>query len=162
MIYIVLYCIVMDVGEITVYLQSVVSLNEKLINIIKDQCRKNLEIILIDIAETTGCSLSELRGKYLSNIDLVEFANSYELAKSKKTIDSKIRCCAKTCKGDRCTRKLKKDKFCGSHEHSRPYGEIVNSDNDHLKHKPIVLEKHKLNIETKQQSSDSEFTEPED
>jgi hypothetical protein len=133
----------MDVSEITVYLQSIGSVNEQLLKIIKDQCRKHLEAILCNIAENTDISLSELRQKYLSDIEFGDFMNSSVLTKSKKKIETSLRCCAKTSKGDRCTRKKKIDRFCGSHEHSRPYGEISNDDDSSItmRSKPLVRKK---------------------
>ncbi len=142
----------MDVGEIAVYLQSIGSVNEQLVKIIKDQCRKHLEIILADVSETTGVSLSELREKYLCDIEIGEFSSASVLTKSRKKINTAIRCCARTSKGGRCTRKRKTERFCGSHEHSRPYGEITNDDEssltetEHIKRKPVVKEKKKTII----------------
>lgn len=118
----------MDIGEITAFLPSVSAINEQILQLAKDQCRKHLETILQDIAETTNLPLASLREKYLSELDFGDFSNLSVAPKFRKKVDSKSRCCACTSKGARCTRKRKSEKFCGSHEHSRPYGVIANED----------------------------------
>ena len=59
------------------------------------------------------------------DIDFNEISSTISLSKkTRRKIESHERCCAKTSKGDRCTRKRKTTRYCGSHLHSRPYGEI--------------------------------------
>lgn len=114
----------MDIGEISIFLPSVSQINDELTGVIKTHCTKAIEEILSDIAETYRIPIDELNEKYLKVLDFGEIS---VLGRGKKSIDTKTRCCAKTSKG-RCTRKRKTGLFCGSHEHSRPYGEIDDSE----------------------------------
>lgn len=138
----------MDVGEIATFLPSIVTINQQVQGVIQSQCKKHLERILHDIAETQGISFAELNEKYLENLDT---SDAVPHTRIKTPINAEQRCCAKTCRG-RCTRKRKGgSKFCGSHTHARPYGEIT-------ERKAIVIAKrpHGTNDITDQAKADTE------
>lgn len=118
----------MDIGEITTHLPSLSAINDQLSLIIQAQVKKQLKVILANIAINLNIPLEDLNSQYLSNIEFNDLNSPILLKKKRKNLESNIRCKAKTSKNKRCTRKKKTNSFCGSHEHARPYGQLFDSD----------------------------------
>ena len=155
----------MDIGEIPVHLPTLSAINDQLINLMKDQYLKHLDMVLQDISETRGIPKDQLTEKYMTDTEFGNFGSvSVAPKKSRRKLDPKIRCCARTSNRTRCSRKRKTERFCGSHEHSRPYGEVEDEEDDEsstssastprplgtpvVKKKPVV--RPKVKIETKE------------
>ena len=135
----------MDVSEIPCYLPTVSAINEKLTDIVRSMYRRNLETLLLDLSERTHMGLDTLRELYLNDLEKCDFTSVMVLPKAaRKRVSVTQRCCAKTSKGECCTRKRKNDKYCGSHENARPYGEFEcesessQQNTDGIKKRPII------------------------
>lgn len=119
----------MDIGELELRIPTVSEINEQIVEFIKEYVRQKVSEILTEVASVENLPRDKLM-LYVRRINFDDVSSTINSVKRpRKKVESGDRCCAKTSKGDRCTRK-RKDLllFCGSHETSRPYGEIDSGD----------------------------------
>ena len=133
----------MDIGEIELRLPTVTDVNDQLVEFIKDYVKKKTSNVLVKISQQENLPRDKLMC-YVHEIDFEDVSTSINTKRPRKKVDNKDRCLAKTSKGCQCTRKRKTSNYCGSHENSRPYGEIESAVVD--KSKPII--KVRADIET--------------
>jgi len=118
----------MDVGEVELCLPSVSEMNEQFVQLLKDYAMRKASDLLTQIASTENLPRDKLMA-YLHKMDFDDIVTTISNAKRpRKKIESKDQCCAKTSKGDRCSRKRKEGTYCGSHLVSRPYGEVTDTE----------------------------------
>ena len=129
----------MDVGELELRLPTVSEINEQMVEFIKDYVlRKSVDLLTrVSVDEHLPC---DKLMAYLQDMDFDDIASTISSSrKPRKQISSEDRCCAKTSKGERCTRKRKTDRYCGSHCNSRPYGEIGDEEEvNKIRSKPTI------------------------
>jgi hypothetical protein len=113
----------MDIGEIELRLPTVTDINDQLVEFVKDYVMKKTSNVLVKISQQENLPRDRLM-QYVHNIDFEDISTSVNTKRPRKKVDVKDRCLAKTSKGCQCTRKRKNDLYCGSHENSRPYGEV--------------------------------------
>jgi hypothetical protein len=123
----------MDIGELELRVPTVSEINEQMVEFTKEYVRQKVAEILTEVASDENLPRDKLM-MYIRKINFDDVSSTINAVKRpRKKVESKDRCRAKTSKAVRCTRK-KKDilMFCGSHETSRPYGEIGDSDDESL------------------------------
>lgn len=114
----------MDIAEIDIKIPSLTLLNEQIIELIKEQVTTAVSRVLDQIAELERLPRDGLN-HYVDNLDFSNIDKSLSQSrKLRREVESSQRCRAKTSRGVRCTRKKKDEMYCGSHIHTRPYGEL--------------------------------------
>jgi hypothetical protein len=138
----------MDIGELELRLPTVSEMNEQMLDFIKEYVlRKAVELVNI-ISADENLPRDKLM-EYIQQIDLEDITTISVERKPRRQIGSEDRCCAKTSKGERCTRKRKSGSYCGSHCNSRPYGVIEHEDDvsenvdvsEKIRAKPTIIRK---------------------
>lgn len=121
----------MDIGELELRIPTVSEINEQIVEFTKEYVKKKVSEVLTEISADENLPRDKLM-MYVRKIKFEDISSTINAAKRpRKKVESKERCRAKTSKGDRCTRKRKELLvFCGSHESSRPYGEVAESDDE--------------------------------
>lgn len=115
----------MDIGELELCIPTVSEINKQIVEFTKDYVKKKVSEILNELASDEGLPRDRLM-MYVRKINFDDITATVSATKKpRKKVDSKDQCKAKTCKGDQCSRTRKDDlDYCGSHETSRPHGEI--------------------------------------
>lgn len=115
----------MDIGELELRIPTVSEINEHMVEFTKEYVKLKIAEILTEISADENLPRDKLM-LYIRKINFDDISSTVNTVKRpRKKIDSKDRCKAKTSKGDQCTRKRRDDMlYCGSHETSRPYGEV--------------------------------------
>lgn len=121
----------MDIGELQLRLPTVSEINEQLVEFTKEYVKQKVSEIITEISANENLPRDKLM-LYIRRINFDDISSTVSSVKRpRKKLDSKHRCRALTSKRDRCTRKRKDDLlYCGSHESSRPNGEISDNDDD--------------------------------
>jgi hypothetical protein len=145
----------MDIGELELRIPTVSEINDQLVDFIKEYTKQKVADILTEISSDEQLPRDKLM-LYIRKLNFDDLATISNVKKPRKSICTKDRCHAKTSKGERCTRKRKDElPYCGSHESSRPYGEVdedsqQDQDQDqpqdqpqhqHIKSKPLIRTK---------------------
>ena len=114
----------MDIGELELRIPTVSEINDQLVEFIKDYTKQKVADILTEVASDEQLPRDKLM-LYIRKLSFDDLASINNIKRPRKVICTKDRCHAKTSKGERCTRKRKDElPYCGSHESSRPYGEV--------------------------------------
>jgi hypothetical protein len=114
----------MEIGELELRIPTVSEINEQMVEFTKEYVRQKVSEVVTEISSDENLPRDKLM-MYVRKINFDDISSTIFSKKPRKKIESEDRCRAKTSKGDRCTRKRKNPiLFCGSHETSRPYGEI--------------------------------------
>lgn len=138
----------MDIGELELRIPTVSEINENMVEFTKDYVKQKIAEILTLISADENIPRDRLM-LYIRKINFDDISSTVNTVKRpRKKIDPKDRCRANTSKGDQCTRKRRDDLlYCGSHETSRPYGEIEHGDSElnesQSKSKPVIRVKPK-------------------
>jgi hypothetical protein len=131
----------MDIGELDIRIPTVSEINGQIVDFVKEYVKQKVSEVLSAVASDENLPRDKLMA-YVRDIqfdDILSTLNSVK--KPRKRVESRERCRAKTCKGDRCTRKRKDDmEYCGSHESSRPYG-VVEDEHPVVRSKPVIKAK---------------------
>lgn len=145
----------MDIGELELCVPTVSEINEQLVDFTKDYTLRKCAELVTKISADENLPRDKLM-KYLQDIEFDDIASTISsVRKPRRQISPEDRCCAKTSKGDQCTRKKKNGKYCGSHCNSCPYGE-VEEEVDTIKSKPKI----RVRISSDKSMSDTESLEP--
>jgi hypothetical protein len=126
----------MDIGEHIVVLPALSDINEQVDSLIRRTINARLEALILAIAEGEKLSHKYLIDKYLPDASLSHVSSEASVAPSqagdqstskfhRRIPEDSDRCLAKISNGNRCTRKRRDERFCGSHATSRKYGEIT-------------------------------------
>lgn len=127
----------MDIGEIELRIPTVSEINEQMVEFTKEYVRQKVSEVLTELSVDEQLPRDRLM-RYIHTINFDDISLTINsMKRPRKKIDTRERCQAKTSKGDQCTRK-RKDlvQFCGSHESSRPYGEIKGD--SFIRTKPVI------------------------
>lgn len=121
----------MDIGELQLRLPTVSEINEQLVEFTKEYVKQKVSEIITEISASENLPRDKLM-LYIRRINFDDISSTVSSVKRpRKKVDSKHRCRALTSKRDRCTRKRKDSLlYCGSHESSRPNGEISDDDDE--------------------------------
>jgi hypothetical protein len=112
----------MDISQFEVRIPSLSELNTHIADTIKKEVRKQMELLIMRIAQGEDLSLDKLKERYLSVSDI---DTSVVHKQEKKTINAEDQCRAKVSTGAQCSRRCKNpSEYCGGHINSRPYGVI--------------------------------------
>ncbi len=112
----------MDISQFEVRLPTLSELNAHISDAIKKEVRKQMELLLLRIAQGEDLPIDTLKDRYLQVSDIdTTMVNK----QPKKQISADEQCSAKVSTGSQCSRRCKKpSEYCGGHVNSRPYGVI--------------------------------------
>lgn len=121
----------MDIGELQLRLPTVTEINEQLVEFTKEYVKQKVSEIITEISADENLPRDKLM-LYIRRINFDDISSTVSSVKRpRKKVESRNRCRALTSKRDRCTRKRKDGLlYCGSHESSRPNGDIADSDDN--------------------------------
>ena len=127
----------MDIGEIELRIPTISDINEQMVEFTKEYVRKKISEVLTELSVDEQLPRDQLM-RYIHNINFDDISLTINsMKRPRKKVDTRERCRAQTSKGERCTRKRKDMlEFCGSHESSRPYGEVTEGPSTRTK--PVI------------------------
>ena len=112
----------MDISQFEVRIPTLSELNAHIADAIKKEVRKQMELLLLRIAQGEDIPIDTLKERYMQVSDI---DTSVVNKPPKKQIDAADQCHAKVSTGSQCSRRCKQpSEYCGGHVNSRPYGVI--------------------------------------